>query len=225
MDFGGYLSLGMKRMGGGDWTSAHCAEKIQEMLSRAIRDQEDLWKILISSAPSSELGESAAAHGEGQLEAAGNRQQQLVSGCIQFIPAKNLRPLTAKLENSLDWCHLALCRIKEFTARADPSTTLTPIISQQAAAKIPRYPKLKHNHDGPASLDTDVRQYPCSRLKLHRPLNSLRIPERTADSSSMVLDAGESIPRNLITYCFRETRKDSTSLVDPSCTLTEYMLV
>ncbi|CAK9210462.1 unnamed protein product [Sphagnum troendelagicum] len=70
MDFGGYLSLGMKRMEGGNWTSGHRAEKIQEMLSRAIRDQEDLWKILISSAPSCELGESAAAHGEGQLEAA-----------------------------------------------------------------------------------------------------------------------------------------------------------
>ncbi|CAM6061120.1 unnamed protein product [Sphagnum tenellum] len=78
MDFGGYLSLGMKRMEGGNWTSGHRAEKIQEMLSRAIRDQEDLWKILISSAPSCELGESAAAHGEGQLEAAGNRQQQLL---------------------------------------------------------------------------------------------------------------------------------------------------
>jgi hypothetical protein len=161
MDIGGYLSQGMKRMGGWDWASAHCLEKIQEMLSRAIKDQEDLWNMLLESTSSPELQRQRSAASElqgvevgvygsepGQLEAAAagsNRQQQQLnhtcSCASEFTPTMwNLRHLTAKVENSLDWCHLALCRIKEFTAHSPRS--IKPIIKQQAAASTLRYPKL-----------------------------------------------------------------------------------
>lgn len=156
------MSQGMKRMGGWDWASAHCLEKIQEMLSRAIKDQEDLWNMLLASTTSPELqqqrpaasvlqGVDAGVYGSkpGQLEAAAaagsNRQQQQLnhtcSCASEFTPTmRNLRHLTAKVENSLDWCHLALCRIKEFTAHSPRS--IKPIIKQQAAASTLRYPKL-----------------------------------------------------------------------------------
>jgi len=160
MNIGGYLSQ-VKRMGGWDWASAHCLEKIQEMLSRAIKDQEDLWNMLLASTSSPELQQQRSAVSElqgveagvygskpGQLEAAAagsNRQQQQLnhtcSYASEFTPTMwNLRHLTEKVENSLDWCHLALCRIKEFTAHSPRS--IKPIIKQQAAASTLRYPKL-----------------------------------------------------------------------------------
>jgi hypothetical protein len=161
MDIGGYLRQGMKRMGGWDWASAHCLEKIQEMLRKAIKDQEDLWNMLLASTSSPELQQQRSAASElqgveagvygsepGQLEAAAagsNRQEQQLnhtcSCASEFTPTMwNLRHLTAKVENSLDWCHLALCRIKEFTSHSPRS--IEPIVKQQAATSTLRYPKL-----------------------------------------------------------------------------------
>ncbi|CAM6049554.1 unnamed protein product [Sphagnum compactum] len=159
-------------MGGWDWASAHCLEKIQEMLSRAIKDQEDLWNMLLASTSSPELQQQRSAASElqgveagvygsepGQLESAAagsNRQQQQLnhtcSCCAsEFTPTmRNLRHLTAKVENSLDWCHLALCRIKEFTAHSPRS--IKPIIKQQTAASTLRYPKLH----GPALIPLQI---------------------------------------------------------------------
>jgi hypothetical protein len=139
MDIGGYLSQGMKRMGGWDWASAHCLEKIQEMLSRAIKDQEDLWNMLLASTSSPELQQQRSAVSELQGVEAGVYGSK--PGQLEFTPTMwNLRHLTEIVENSLDWCHLALCRIKEFTAHSPRS--IKPIIKQQAAASTLRCPKL-----------------------------------------------------------------------------------
>jgi hypothetical protein len=87
MDIGGYL-----RMGGWDWASAHCLEKIQEMLSRAIKDQEDLWNMLQASTSSPELQQQRSAVSELQgVEAGvyGSKPGQLnffqLSNCKQNI--------------------------------------------------------------------------------------------------------------------------------------------
>ncbi|CAK9872738.1 unnamed protein product, partial [Sphagnum jensenii] len=65
----------MKRMGGWDWASAHCLEKIQEMLSRAIKDQEDLWNMLLESTSSPELQRQRSAASELQDDQAATTGQ------------------------------------------------------------------------------------------------------------------------------------------------------
>lgn len=81
---------------GGQWASSDCVEKVEEMLSRAIIHQEDLWGLLVKHAPLDESCTPGEAQGEEPV-----------------IPPLLLKALKAKLENSLDWCHLALCRLKE----------------------------------------------------------------------------------------------------------------
>jgi hypothetical protein len=109
-----------------------------------------LWNMLLASTSSPELQQQRSAASELQGVEAGvygskpGQQQQLNHTCScasEFTSTmRNLRHLTAKVENSLDWCHLALCRIKEFTAHSPRS--IRPIIKQQAAASTLRYPKL-----------------------------------------------------------------------------------
>jgi len=82
---------------GGQWTSSHCVEKVEEMLSRAIIHQEDLWGLLVKHAP---LDDSSTP---GEVTGV---EESMLSPLL-------LKALKVKLENSLDWCHLALCRLKE----------------------------------------------------------------------------------------------------------------
>jgi hypothetical protein len=220
------------------------AEKIQEMLSRAINDQQQLWKILVSASSSSsdqlagsssdQLGESV--DGE-QLDQAGievaagdtSRQQQQLVGITctpEFnLPARLFRPLAAKLENSLDWCYLALCRIQDLTsqliaARELPrSISALPIINQQVSSVQPccrGYSILEHEefHDQ-LQPSFQVRLHPnaVSKLKLHRSsLSPLQIPGRTVDSGSLVDEA--SLSRSPTSLCLlnKSRKTESTSL-------------
>jgi len=220
------------------------AEKIQEMLSRAINDQQQLWKILVSASSSSsdqlagsssdQLGESV--DGE-QLDQAGievaagdtSRQQQQMVGITctpEFnLPARLFRPLAAKLENSLDWCYLALCRIQDLTsqliaARELPrSISALPIINQQVSSVRPccrGYSILEHEefHDQ-LQPSFQVRLHPnaVSKLKLHRSsLSPLQIPGRTVDSGSLVDEA--SLSRSPTSLCLlnKSRKTESTSL-------------
>ncbi|KAH8966581.1 hypothetical protein BDL97_03G033000 [Sphagnum fallax] len=221
------------------------AEKIQEMLSRAINDQQQLWKILLSASSSSsdqlagsssdQLGESV--DGE-QLDQAGievaagdtrRRQQQQLVGITctpEFnLPARLFRPLAAKLENSLDWCYLALCRIQDLTsqliaARELPrSTSALPIVNQQVSSVRPcctGYSILEHEefHDQ-LRPSFHVRLHPnaVSKLKLYRSsLSPLQIPGRTMDSSSLVDEA--SLSRSPTSLCLlnKSPKTESTSL-------------
>jgi hypothetical protein len=203
----------MKRMGGGDWESIQCVEKIQEMLSRAIRDQEDMWKILLStsSTPSDKLGEKAGTSQFGdQLEAGCNEQQQQQISCSkELVPGRILRALMAKIENSLDWCHLALCRLKEIsTTTLQSPASATPLQQQAGATSMPRrYPNLQA----------------ASNLKLlHAPLSASGIPTRTEDSA--VLQDGAFPVSHFLRHYSRRTSSVAT-LADQSGTTQESLLM
>lgn len=221
------------------------AEKIQEMLSRAINDQQQLWKILVSASSSSsdqlaasssdQLGESVDGEQPDQAGievTAGDtrRQQQQLVGITctpEFnLPAGLFRPLAAKLENSLDWCYLALCRIQDLTsqlvaAREVPrSISALPIVNQQVSSVRPccrGYSILEHEefHDQQLRPSFQVRLHPnaVSKLKLHgSSLSPLQIPGRTVDSSSLVDEA--SLPRTPTSLCLlnKARKTESTSL-------------
>ncbi len=209
MDIGRYLRQGMKRMGGGDWESIQCVEKIQEMLSRAIRDQEDMWKILLStsSTPSDKLGEKAGTSQFGdqlqqQLEAGCNEHQQQQTTCSKdLVPGRILRPLMAKIENSLDWCHLALCRLKEISTTTSQSPASATLQQQAGATSMPRrYPNLQ------AAPDLKL---------LHAPLSARGIPTRTEDSA--VLQDGAFPMSHFLRHYSRGTSSVAT-LADQSGT-------
>jgi hypothetical protein len=237
----------MKRMGEGDWESIQCVEKIQEMLNTAIRDQEDMWKILLStsSTPSDKLGEKAGTSQFGdqlqqqleagcneqqkqqleagcneqqqqQLEAGCNeqQQQQLEAGCNEqqqqqtacskeLVPGRILRPLMAKIENSLDWCHLALCRLKEISTTTPHSpASATPLQQQAGATSMPRrYPNLQA----------------APNLKLlHAPLSARGIPTRTEDSA--VLQDGAFPVSHFLRHYSRGTSSVATLADQPGTT-------
>jgi hypothetical protein len=219
MKIGNYLSQGMKRMGGGDWESIQYVEKIQEMLSRAIRDQEDMWKILLStcSTPADKLGENAGTSQFGdqvhqQLEVGCNQQeqQQQQTTCSQeLVPERILRPLMGKIENSLDWCHLALCRLKEIsTTTLQSPASATPLQQQAGATSMPRrYPNLQA----------------APNLKLlDAPLCARGIPTRTEDSA--VLQDGAFPVSHFLRHYSRGTSSIAT-LADQSGTTQEPLLM
>lgn len=121
----------MPRMrAGGQWTSAQCVQKVEEMISRAICQQEDLWGMLVRHSPeNAPLDDSA---GEVKWE--------------ESITPHLLKALKVKLENSMDWCNLALCRLKEiishsssFPSPADSSeiTGLSPTPSSSTRLNVP----------------------------------------------------------------------------------------
>jgi hypothetical protein len=108
-----------------------------------------------------------------QLEAGCNQQQQQQqqTTCSQeLVPERILRPLMGKIENSLDWCHLALCRLKEInTTTAQSPASATRLQQQACATSMPRrYPNL---------------QATSNLTLLHAPLSALGIPRRTEDSA------------------------------------------
>ena len=118
---------------GGQWTSAQCVQKVEEMLSRAISQQEDLWNMLVIHCPENAPLDDTT----GEV----NAEEQLMSPHL-------LKAMKVKLENSMDWCHLALCRLKEiiavhtsgsFPSPADSSeiTTLSPTPSSSTRLNVP----------------------------------------------------------------------------------------
>lgn len=87
---------------GRQWTSSQGIKKVEEMMSRAIIHQEDLWGLLVKHSV-----EHAPLDDDHYPES-------------ESIPPLLLKALKVKLENSLDWCHLALCRLKEIIAYSGP---------------------------------------------------------------------------------------------------------
>jgi hypothetical protein len=205
MDLDGYSLNQMMRIAGrgNSWEDAsaddgQCSsvEKIQEILSKARNDQEDLWKTIVTSSTwysSSEFGEPVASTSAGDhdqvrhLEAAAcNGAQLVISRDQSNTPRRILRPpMTAGTENSLDW---SLCRMEEFNAaasgsqtRACPSTlpiTLEEVPSQQPAMRL--------HHPG---LQLGVHSM-ISKLELQPPL-SPRLLQRT----------GPHFSRNPVSAC------------------------
>lgn len=120
----------LRTRAGGQWTSAQCVQKVEEMLGRAICQQEDLWGMLVIHSP--ETAPLDDSNGDVQGEGA--------------IPPHLLKALKVKLENSMDWCHLALCRLKEIIlhtsshpSHADSSdiTALSPTPSSSTRLNVP----------------------------------------------------------------------------------------
>jgi len=198
MDPDGYSLNQMMRIAGrrNSWWDAsaddgQCSsvEKIQEILSKARNDQEDLWKTIVTSSTwysSSEFEEPVASTSSGdheqvrQVEAAACSRDQL-----NFPRRISRPPMTAETENSLDW---SLRRMEEFNAAASgsqtsacPSTlpiTLEEVPSQQPAMRL-HHPSLQLGVHGM-----------ISKLELQPPLNP-RLLQRT----------GPHFSRNLVSAC------------------------
>ncbi len=171
---------GMLRLGGGNWSEAQCVEKVEEMLSRAIIHQEDLWGMLMLHSPAADPG---AIGGPGQQQA--------------VIPPMVLRALMAKLENSMDWCHLALCRLKEILS----NSPCPPPASLAAAARSSRelaattfrdYEPAKPNQQPQQLIVSKPSPRSSSKLKHPTPLSHIHVPlrEESLASSPHPLTAG-----------------------------------
>lgn len=85
-------------------------QKVEEMLSRAIVHQEDLLGLLTSNSPESPSLDAQSGH-------------VMTSDTIS---PPVLRALKAKIENSMDWCHLALCRLREIVLHTSSSPSPSP---------------------------------------------------------------------------------------------------
>ncbi|CAK9878677.1 unnamed protein product [Sphagnum jensenii] len=205
----------MLRLGGGNWSEAQCVEKVEEMLSRAIIHQEDLWGMLMLHSPAADPGAMG-----------GPEQQQAV------IPSMVLRALMAKLENSMDWCHLALCRLKEILS----NSPCPPPASLAAAARSSRelaattfrdYEPAKPIQQPQQLIVSKPSPSSSSKLKQHTPLSQIHVPlrEESLASSphpltaglqpSSCFSAGESGPSTVTdspwSYLFRATPKASAA--------------
>lgn len=84
---------------GSQWASAQCVHKVKEMLSRAIIHQEALWDMLVVYAAEGETSDEHPSIAEQKSN--------------DEISPRLLKILKSRLENSMDWCHLALTRLKE----------------------------------------------------------------------------------------------------------------
>jgi hypothetical protein len=208
MDLDGYSLNQMMRIAGrgNSWEDAsaddgQCSsgEKIQEILSKARNDQEDLWKTIVTSSTwysSSQFGEPVASTSSGdhdQLEAAACNGAQLVISRDQLnIPRRISRPpMTAETENSLDW---SLCRMEEFNAAASGSqTSACPSTLPITLEEVPsQQPSMRLYHP---SLQLGVHGM-ISKLELQPPL-SPRLLQRTGPHFSRnPVSAGNSL-RNI----------------------------
>lgn len=99
----------MSPLGISQWTSpANAVEKVEEMLSKAINYQKDLWDILVVQSTESDPTREM-------------RQGDL-------IPPQLLKSLKSKLENSMDSCNSALNRLKDIMVQ---TTSLPSLASPE----------------------------------------------------------------------------------------------
>ncbi len=208
MDLDGYSLNQMMRIAGrgNSWEDAsaddgQCSsgEKIQEILSKARNDQEDLWKAIVTSSTwysSSEFGEPVASTSSGdrdqvrQLEATACNGAQLVISRDQLNMSRSISrpPMTADTENSLDW---SLCRMEEFNAAGSGSqTSACPSILPITLEEVPsQQPSMRLHHP---SLQLGVHGM-ISKLELQPPL-SPRVLQRTGPHFSRnPVSAGNSL--------------------------------
>jgi hypothetical protein len=106
-----------------NWTSsAECVEKVEEMLNRAIIQQEDLWRMLFLHSPPAP-GHDEQRHGRVKYD--------------DVIPPIVHGALKGKLHNSMDWCHLAVSRLNEILSRIQaPEPTYPPLVSGSPPARF-----------------------------------------------------------------------------------------
>lgn len=101
------------------WASEHGVQKVEEMLSRAIVHQEDLLGLLTSKSL------------EYQDDTTTNNSEVFTS--FDSISPPVLRALKAKIENSKDWCQLALCRLREMAQHSMGSSVFDLLSSYSKA--------------------------------------------------------------------------------------------
>ncbi|CAK9199842.1 unnamed protein product [Sphagnum jensenii] len=213
---------GMMRLGAGNWSQEQCVEKVEEMLRRAIIHQEDLWGMLMlhSSDQDHQLGPSSSTMMQMRDRLPGVSGENVNCDQVCIIPPIVFRALKAKLENSMDWSHLALCRLKEIlsqTASAppcvDPAMTApaaTLVIDSSAAGIRQLAMRFRGQYEDlpikPESRMTQsssaVKQAPApgissssSKLKLHTPLSPLHVPliQENLSSSPHPFTAGQQL--------------------------------
>ncbi|CAM6037145.1 unnamed protein product [Sphagnum compactum] len=120
-------------------SSAECVEKVEEMLNRAIIQQEDLWRMLfLHSPPAPGHDDQQDAAAAPVLSSAIVREQR--HGQVKHddvIPPIVHRALTGKLHNSMDCCHLAVSRLNEILSRIQaPAPTCPPLVSGSPPARF-----------------------------------------------------------------------------------------
>ena len=145
----------MPRLRGGQWASEHCVQKVEEMLSRAIVHQEDLLGLLTSNSSESASMDTQSSHGV----------------TPETISPPVLRALKAKIENSMDWCHLALCRLREIVLHNSSSPSPSPsaqhsMASSGGAGLLSSYSKGENKQQMTSS---------SPRLNVPAPLSPLRV--------------------------------------------------
>jgi hypothetical protein len=123
-----------------NWTSpAECVQKVEEMLNRAIIQQEDLGRMLFLHSP------TAPGHDDQQDAAAAPvlsraiviEQRHGRVKCDDLIPPIVHRALTGKLHNSMDWCHLAVSRLNDILSRIQaPAPTCPMLVSGSPPARF-----------------------------------------------------------------------------------------
>lgn len=90
-----------------------CAERVEAMVSTAILHQEDIWDMLLALFPDNASG----------MEISG----KLAPSC------QNAAAIKRKLQNSMDWCRLAQCRLQGIIV-ANSSNTSSKTRSIESAA-------------------------------------------------------------------------------------------
>ena len=157
MEGGKTLGQGMGRIQrGGQWAnSTQSVQKVEEMLSRAILKQEDLWALLMIHSPESEAN---------LMQGGGDNMM-----AVDTISLPLVRALKAKLEDSMDWCHLALCRLKEIILHSNDNS------SNDSSSKLMSRGKLI-NLKAPANASP--------RLKLPTPLSPLYVNPQQWNSAT-----------------------------------------
>ncbi|KAG0613665.1 hypothetical protein M758_6G120200 [Ceratodon purpureus] len=186
----------LRTRAGGQWTSAQCIQKVEEMISRAICQQEDLWGMLLIHSPGNVPFDDSIREANGE----------------ESISPLLLKALKVKLENSMDWCHLALCRLKEiishsssFPSPADSSeiTGLSPSPSSSTRLKVP----------SPLSaLRVPLSKEPLSSYPF---TNTGRLQNEWSPGSFLFFnEASQSMPSRAQT-CDGEQLQESASLIVP----------
>jgi hypothetical protein len=213
------LRHGLALLRGGQWSSAQCVQKVEEMLSRAILHQDDLWNMLMIHSPEQGAGAEQAL----ELATMGNMHPHQNNNINNnnnnnTISPPVLRALKAKLENSMDWCHLALCRLKEIVPPAagvsssdhhhynnntnppqqsglqQPATTTTTnnngVLSNSYNTKASEAIKT----EGSVPAAPMLLLQPSPRLKLPTPLSPLIVASRKDRNSTPHLFPGPPTP-------------------------------
>jgi hypothetical protein len=220
MDSGRYFrSERLVKLGGVgmNWTSsAECVEKVEEMLNRAIIQQEDLWRILfLHSPPAPGHDDQRDAAAAPVLSNAIVREQR--HGRVKyddFIPPIVHKALKGKLHNSMDWCHLAVSRLNEILSRIKaPAPTCPPLVSGSPPARF-----LECETELPES---QIVKTLISKSKLHtRPLSPIQaahvlpLKDKLEDLSS--LPHPLTSKRQQLSSCSFEAGRSSAVLSIPA---------